>query len=66
MDRCYFSGLWIPACAGMTGVGVVDKAARGSVPPFYFFPERLNHYLMFNSLPTPVCCGKKGLTKVWW
>ncbi len=28
--------------------------------------ERLKHYLTFNPLPTPVCCGKKALTKVWW
>ena len=28
--------------------------------------ERLKHYLTFNPLPTPRCCGKKVLTKVWW
>jgi len=28
--------------------------------------ERLNHYLTFNPLPTPACCGKKPRTKVWW
>ena len=28
--------------------------------------ERLKHYLTFNPLPTPRCCGKKVLIKVWW
>jgi len=27
---------------------------------------RLKHYLTFNPLPTPECCAKKALTKVWW
>ena len=28
--------------------------------------ERLKHYLTFISLPTPVCCAKPVVTKVWW
>jgi hypothetical protein len=28
--------------------------------------ERLKHYLTFSPLPTPVCCAKPALTKVWW
>jgi hypothetical protein len=28
--------------------------------------ERLKHYLTFTPLPTPVCCAKPALTKVWW
>ncbi len=28
--------------------------------------ERLNHYLTFIPLPTPVCCVKAALRKVWW
>lgn len=28
--------------------------------------DRLKHYLTFYPLPTPVCCAKSVLTKVWW
>ncbi len=28
--------------------------------------ERLNHYITFIPLPTPVCCAKLAITKVWW
>ena len=28
--------------------------------------ERLKHLLTFSPLPTPVCCAKAALTKVWW
>ncbi|RDH88979.1 MAG: hypothetical protein DIZ77_15920 [endosymbiont of Seepiophila jonesi] len=28
--------------------------------------ERLKHILTFNPFPTPVCCAKTALTKVWW
>jgi len=28
--------------------------------------ERLEHYLTYVPLPTPMCCAKPALTKVWW